>query len=425
MKDMPDDPELLCDVGWAHYHKASYKKASKVFKTVLGLQGNSQSALRGCAWASCQTGNYDRAIEIFTDLLPLVSSDDRAVLENVCRGLAWSSFHKNHLDPALDNFLKSLENANPLDTGVMQDLCRGTGWVYLHKGDFSRAEHYFKKAVDNIGFGDRSPTLTDAVNGLERACKGLGKEPSKVIQSLKEAESESQDPIVSVAATRLKNSFLTDMGWAYYLRSNYAEARDRFSEVIRTDPDNETALCGRGWTLLQMSRFDEAIGDFNRALSLASGSARLQEIHRGRGWAYLKSGYYADAIDDFTEALDNTFAGEQHVIRHIHKGRSWAYYGLGMIDKALEDFRNAGDCRFSSERMLRICLAAQVYGSLLKHRLKNPWASSRAKAVDVGGQGGKCDYPVDIPAIEVQPGLDFLLLELPPRYFPIMPNGLG
>lgn len=34
-------------------------------------------------------------------------------------------------------------------------------------------------------------------------------------------------------------------------------------------------------------------------------------------------------------------------------------------------------------------------------------------------------YPMEIPAIEIQLGLDFLLLELPPRYQPMMPNGLG
>ncbi|MBU1720772.1 MAG: hypothetical protein KKA07_17030, partial [Bacteroidetes bacterium] len=34
-------------------------------------------------------------------------------------------------------------------------------------------------------------------------------------------------------------------------------------------------------------------------------------------------------------------------------------------------------------------------------------------------------YPLNIPSIDVQAGLDFLLLELPPRYMPFMPNGLG
>jgi radical SAM superfamily enzyme YgiQ (UPF0313 family) len=34
-------------------------------------------------------------------------------------------------------------------------------------------------------------------------------------------------------------------------------------------------------------------------------------------------------------------------------------------------------------------------------------------------------YPIHIPPIEINPGLDFLLLELPPRYMPMMPNGLG
>ena len=34
-------------------------------------------------------------------------------------------------------------------------------------------------------------------------------------------------------------------------------------------------------------------------------------------------------------------------------------------------------------------------------------------------------YPILIPPIEINSGLDFLLLELPPRYMPMMPNGLG
>lgn len=34
-------------------------------------------------------------------------------------------------------------------------------------------------------------------------------------------------------------------------------------------------------------------------------------------------------------------------------------------------------------------------------------------------------YPIDVPEITVRPNLDFLVLELPPRYIPFMPNGIG
>ena len=34
-------------------------------------------------------------------------------------------------------------------------------------------------------------------------------------------------------------------------------------------------------------------------------------------------------------------------------------------------------------------------------------------------------YPIAIPSVEIQPGLDFLVLQLPSRYQPMMPNGLG
>lgn len=34
-------------------------------------------------------------------------------------------------------------------------------------------------------------------------------------------------------------------------------------------------------------------------------------------------------------------------------------------------------------------------------------------------------YPCEIPPMDIETGLDFLVLELPPRYMPLMPNGLG
>ena len=34
-------------------------------------------------------------------------------------------------------------------------------------------------------------------------------------------------------------------------------------------------------------------------------------------------------------------------------------------------------------------------------------------------------YPIDVPEIKFDENLDFLLMELPPRYIPMMPNGLG
>lgn len=36
-----------------------------------------------------------------------------------------------------------------------------------------------------------------------------------------------------------------------------------------------------------------------------------------------------------------------------------------------------------------------------------------------------CIYPIFIPSIKINPDLDFLLLEIPPRYIPMMPNGVG
>ncbi len=36
-----------------------------------------------------------------------------------------------------------------------------------------------------------------------------------------------------------------------------------------------------------------------------------------------------------------------------------------------------------------------------------------------------CIYPISLSEFEIRPDLNFLLLELPPRYVPMMPNGIG
>jgi NAD(P)-dependent dehydrogenase (short-subunit alcohol dehydrogenase family) len=44
---------------------------------------------------------------------------------------------------------------------------------------------------------------------------------------------------------------------------------------------------------------------------------------------------------------------------------------------------------------------------------------------ETSGRSNPSRYPIEIPPVDFLPQQDFVLLELPPRYIPLMPNGLG
>ncbi len=58
-------------------------------------------------------------------------------------------------------------------------------------------------------------------------------------------------------------------------------------------------------------------------------------------------------------------------------------------------------------------------------RLKNLYLGLEKKTSVSENRPTTYTYPVKIPSVEIQPNLDFLVLELPARYLPMMPNGLG
>ncbi len=443
LQGSPQDCSLLSEMGWIYYFKTNYKKASNLFSKAIELDESNQSAFRGRAWTCFQTQEFDKAIEDFSKVLDGINPHDRTAIENTYRGLGWAYFCKNCLDDALQNFLKAIANANLSDKGVLQDLYRGAGWTYAKKGDFTEAEAYFIKAIENIS-PENQDILKDALNGLEATCKALGKEPldnviyRRMIESSKDAPLKKEqvykvEPASSYKhqdqAGTLKSGFLCSMGWAYYLKSNYKDALSAFNEAIRQDSDNHSAYRGRAWTFLQKCNFDAAIQDFNQAIAYKDkfGRNELQEVHRGRGWANYHKGNFAEAISDFNEALKNVMDSEYHVLKHIYQGRSWAYYRLGMLSKALEDFKKTKGFLSSSKFLAKAYLALWVFDSRIKHKLKNMWDENVASfygktSLEYYDWRG---YPCAIPTLDVQPNLDFLLLELPPRYRPIMPNGLG
>lgn len=123
---------------------------------------------------------------------------------------------------------------------------------------------------------------------------------------------------------------------------NPAEASDRFSEVIRQNPNSAEAYYQRGLSRLNRGNAKESLADFDQALKLDPKSA---EAYDGRGQAHSASGDPVAAAKDFDKAIElkpGLASAYQHRGDNLKElGKSPA--GKEMVDEKIEAYRRMYD----------------------------------------------------------------------------------
>ncbi|MHB8918292.1 MAG: tetratricopeptide repeat protein, partial [Desulfocucumaceae bacterium] len=156
--------------------------------------------------------------------------------------------------------------------------------------------------------------------------------------------------------TELKSELWSKLGWAYYLNSNYNDARESFESAIKLSGRNHRALNGLGWTLMQKGLQNSAVTNFDAALMYIAPGDRdsIQEITRGRGWAYLHGGSWQKAVQDFDRAIGSCDPSNMAVLRELNRGKSIALLKLGKIQEAMECAALAGESSGGYRALIRI-----------------------------------------------------------------------
>lgn len=90
-------------------------------------------------------------------------------------------------------------------------------------------------------------------------------------------------------------------GLEFKKNSRLVDAKDAFVSVIEACPDYRKAFVQLGNIALQLQSFDEAIGHYEKALSL---DANDPEAKEALGFAYQRAGRMDDAVDLFLGILD-------------------------------------------------------------------------------------------------------------------------
>ena len=236
------------------------------------------------------------------------------------------------------------------------------------------------------------------------------------------------------------NKFQMSLGRIAYHRKEYSKALAHWKKMSDLSVVDRQFLGEFGWAYYFMSEYDAAIKVFDRALSVNSDN---QFACVGLGWAHIQKGAFAQAKIILERAIRMKSSGSSEILKD-------AFRGLAVARDALRQARcKAGKNNFK-DTVVQICLNVQHYSAKITQRIKkgNFTIPQRFKNKAAGyilkifhsqchdtperklikGEAEYLEfkgYPCDIPTFKVQPDLDFLLLEIPPRYFPMMPNGLS
>jgi tetratricopeptide (TPR) repeat protein len=103
---------------------------------------------------------------------------------------------------------------------------------------------------------------------------------------------------------------------------------------MELEPENDAFYVGRGYTLLEEGRNDEAIADLTRAIKAYPEHA---ESYYYRGRAYMAKANFEAAIADFTRAIEIDPENREN-----YRMRTYIYRHLGYNDLAEEEERKLG-----------------------------------------------------------------------------------
>lgn len=157
-----------------------------------------------------------------------------------------------------------------------------------------------------------------------RALALMGKnEKEKAIDDVTKALSLPISPASEIRNRKMR-------GMLFYQTKRYDEAIKDFDVAISKNPADFKDFLFRGWSYFYSNKFEPAIADFNSALKISPGEIG---IRRFRAQAYNNLGEYDKAVEDITEELRIN----QKPPAEAYKIRANAYRKLGKIEAAEAD----------------------------------------------------------------------------------------
>jgi len=236
---------------------------------------------------------------------------------------------------------------------ILQDAWAEVEHELVYKAEFSPFDEPMKRklaAVNaNLSLAD---IIFQEIRSYQRKYSiELGKRRNSFFQKIEEEtddllfKSEQAPPIVpgvvidNINIVDYENYSIDDLlvsALTAHNQNRFNDAISRYSKILELNPD--IMICSiiykhRGMAYFACSKYEDAIGDFSKALELDDKSYKAA-YYRGVVQAVCK--HYSEAIDDYTLSLTINPYQSFCLFR-----RSQAYYHIGDYPAALSDCENS------------------------------------------------------------------------------------
>lgn len=126
-------------------------------------------------------------------------------------------------------------------------------------------------------------------------------------------------------------------GWGHYGDASYEDGDGSFSELLQKEPENRSAMLGRGWCRAKLGDLTGAAADLNGA---SADAALRDDAEAGLAFVHLAAGAYQSALQSAASVLARdpawTFDHAAHPdARSLHLLTAQAHFALGDFPEAL------------------------------------------------------------------------------------------
>jgi tetratricopeptide (TPR) repeat protein len=322
--------------------------ARGLLKKAIELDDNLIKAKVLLGWTYKVTGDYDKAMEIFTSALKQAEElgDKRGMSANI-NNIGVIYMNKGDYDKALDYYERSFEISEELgDKRGMSANINNIGSIYENKGDYDKALDYYERSLEiSEELGDKDGIGSSLV-GIGIVYSNRGDDDKALDYFTRSLEIEEELGDKRGMATSLNN-----IGIQYREKGDYDKALDYYEKSLEIEEElgdkrgMATSLNNIGSIYRAKGDDEEALDYFTRSLEIeeelgdkrgmASSLNNIGVIYRAKGDDDKTLEYYTRSLEIFEEIGHKRRIG----ISLMNIGNVYSY--KGDYDKALDYYERS------------------------------------------------------------------------------------
>lgn len=289
---VPDNVEILNELGWYYYDKKDYQSAQETFRKVLKTEPNNDYAIKWRVISLRLLRQFDEALKLAEHSKQLIPDINELLIQEA---YIYIDIHNNEKaigifkdilksdDKNEDAYIglilayqltKDIPEAEKIISAALKKFTHNSRifyqiyWFYNEQGNYTKADEYLSEAIKV------DPSWTQLYVNRAEVLNKLNKnfEAIQLIQYVQKTYPEDLDMHEGV-------------GWYYLGRNQALKARKEFEYILSKQPNNIFGLNGIGGSYFFQERYTEAEDYFRQVIELDKESA---VFHNNLAWALLR-----------------------------------------------------------------------------------------------------------------------------------------